>query len=219
MAFISIAGNIGVGKTTLANLISGELGFKLYEEIIDTPLLNKFYRDIENKERPSEISFLLQKYFLGIRVAAHTSMQESNQNSVQDRSIYEDRFVFAMHLNKQGYISDERFELYCKLFELQMKGLRHPNMLIYLTASPITLRGRIRKRGRPSESQLLDLNNLYLEQLAELYDEMIANYPGYVLKLDSESYNLDENIKDKKEVLGLIMGNLESLKSIEKDNL
>ena len=138
--FVSVSGNIGVGKTTLAKLISKELNFKLHEEKVDNSILDKFYKDIENNVKPSDYAFYLQKYFLFTRAAAHMDMQFADENSIQDRSIYEDRYVFANHLNAEGFISDEHYDEYLDNFAIGYGGLKEPDLLIHLKASPKVLR-------------------------------------------------------------------------------
>ncbi len=202
--FVSVVGSIGVGKTTLAKLMAERSRFKLFEENADNSVLSKFYQDIQNNVKPSEFAFLIQKFFLFSRAAAHMDIQFSDENCVQERIIYEDREVFAVHLNKSGFISDERFEEYKQNFGICSKGLNNPDLFIYLKASPNALRERIRLRGRDSEIQLLDPNNPYLEELQLLYDKMISKYTGKILVIDSEKYNFYTNEGDKEAVLKLI---------------
>ena len=206
--FLSISGNIGVGKTTLAKLISKEMDFKLYEEKVDNSILDKFYKDIENNVKPSDHAFYLQKYFLFTRAAAHMDMQFSDENSIQDRSIYEDRYVFANHLNNSGFISDEHYDEYLSNYAIGYGGLKEPDLLIHLKASPKVLRERIAKRGRESEKQLLYSDNPYLEELDSLYSKMISNYSGKTLIINSENYDLANNSDDKEKILSLVKNNL-----------
>jgi deoxyadenosine/deoxycytidine kinase len=200
MAFISIAGNIGAGKTTLANIIGQELGFNVAEEKIDTEILQKFYEDIKNNVKPSETAFLLQMYFLFNRGASHLNIQSSDKDWVQERIVYEDKEVFARHLHNLGFISDARFQEYNENFEICARHLRLPDLLIYLRANISTLRERIRKRARPSETTLLDPNNPYLEQLQKLYDEMIDHYPGKILVINTDYYDLEQRLNQERAI-------------------
>lgn len=189
MTYISIAGNIGVGKTTLARIISQNLQFKLAEERIDLDILERFYSDIRNNVKPSEHAFQLQKYFLFTRGATQLNIQASRANWVQERNVFEDRYIFATHLNRQGFISDEKFEEYLANFEICSSGLNNPDLLIHLKAPIPILMERIWERGRPMEIQLADFDNPYLGQLEELYKDMMQKYNGPKLVLDSRSYS------------------------------
>jgi deoxyadenosine/deoxycytidine kinase len=206
--FISVVGNIGVGKSTLTKLISERMKFKLFEEDAENSILIKFYEDIENNVKPSEYAFLLQKFFMFSRAASHMDIQASGADCVQERIIHEDREVFAVHLNKKGFISDEKFEEYTKNFEICSKDLETPELLIYLKAPTSILRERIRERGRDSEKQLLDESNPYLEELEVLYGKMIGNFSSKILVINSEEYDFCDNLEDQEQVLELIKESL-----------
>lgn len=210
MTFIAIAGNIGVGKTTLGKLIEKN-GFKLYEEPIDLETLAVFYEDIKNNVKPSEKAFLFQKRFLGLRTATMTDVQMTGRNCVQDRTVFEDRYVFAESLHNQGFISDEKFNVYCSLYTLQMTDLKLPDLLIYLDAPIEKLRERIRERGVESEASLLNPNNKYLEHLDELYKKMMSKYKGNSIHINTKEINLKSNLSDQEYVTNLIAGRLKQI--------
>ncbi len=163
--FIAIAGNIGVGKTTLTKLISEKFGWNSYfEKVINNPYLDDFYADMKRW------SFNLQVFFLSKRFMDQRIISESTLPSVQDRSIYEDAEIFAYILHKQGNMSDRDYENYRDLFYTMMSYLRKPDLILYLRASTWTLISRIRKRGREFEK---NINVEYLHELNEAYEHWI----------------------------------------------
>lgn len=163
--FMAIAGNIGVGKTTLTKLISEKFGWESYfEKVINNPYLDDFYADMKRW------SFNLQVFFLSKRFMDQRIISESTRPSVQDRSIYEDAEIFAYILHKQGNMSDRDYENYRDLFYTMMSYLRKPDLILYLRASTWTLISRIRKRGREFEK---NINVEYLHELNEAYEHWI----------------------------------------------
>jgi deoxyadenosine/deoxycytidine kinase len=163
--FLAIAGNIGVGKTELTDRLSRELGwYAYYEPVIENPYLDAFYADM------SRWAFHLQIYFLAERFKAQVSIGESVGAFIQDRTIYEDREIFARTLHEQGDMTRVDFENYTALFDCMVSFLRKPDLILYLKASPETLIERIARRGRESEKSItLD----YLSRLGRAYDEWI----------------------------------------------
>ena len=159
--YVAIAGNIGVGKTTVTNLIAEDLGWKAwYEPVIDNPYLDDFYADMKRW------SFHLQVYFLSKRFEAQREISASRNSCIQDRTIYEDVEIFARTLHRQGYMGPRDFENYSELFRNMVSYLRPPDMILYLRADVDDLIGRINKRGRNSEKgiardYLAELNNAY----------------------------------------------------------
>jgi len=217
MTFIAIAGNIAAGKTTLGRIIEKKLEFKLHEEPINPETLSAFYKDIENNVKPSERAFLFQKSFLGLRTAVMADAQMTGRNCIQDRTVFEDRYVFAESLHNQGFISDEKFNIYCSLYTLQMTDLKHPDLLVYLDAPIEKLRERINKRGRISEISLIDPNNKYLEHLDELYKKMMSKYEGTSIHIDTKELDLESNFSDQEYVSNLISGFLKyRLQNVKK---
>jgi len=166
---LGIAGNIGVGKTTLTEKLSKDLGFSaIYESVIDNPYLSDFYTNM------SRWSFNLQIYFLYTRFEAQVKLLKSNDNFIQDRTIYEDKEIFAANLLELGHMSDRDFETYCQLFSAMLKFIKKPNLIIYLQANTDTLMSRIKDRKRDYES---DISSEYIHSLNIYYDRWINKLP------------------------------------------
>jgi len=185
--FLAIAGNIGVGKTTLTKLISEKFGWDCYfEKVINNPYLDDFYADMKRW------SFNLQVFFLSKRFMDQRIISESTRPSVQDRSIYEDAEIFAYILHKQGNMSDRDYENYRDLFYTMMSYLRKPDLIVYLRASTWTLISRIRKRGREFEK---NINVEYLHELNEAYEHWIKMIKDdfNVLVVDSDKMDFERH--------------------------
>ena len=162
---LGIAGNIGVGKTTLTEKLSQDLRFSaIYESVIDNPYLSDFYTNM------SRWSFNLQIYFLYTRFEAQIKLLKSNDNFIQDRTIYEDKEIFAANLLELGHMSDRDFKTYCELFNAMLKFIKKPNLIIYLQANTDTLMSRIKNRKRDYES---DISSEYIHSLNIYYDRWI----------------------------------------------
>ena len=147
--FIGLAGNIGVGKTTFTKTISERCGWKpFYESVSDNPYLNDFYKDMKRW------SFNLQIYFLHKRFEMHKIMNNLDEGTIQDRTIYEDVEIFAKNLHELGKISDRDYENYSGLFSVMVSYLKKPDLIVYLRASTDTLLSRIEKRGRDYEGSI-----------------------------------------------------------------
>jgi deoxyadenosine/deoxycytidine kinase len=178
--FLAIAGNIGVGKTELTDRLSRDLGwYAYYEPVIQNPYLDPFYADM------ARWAFHLQIYFLSERFKAQVTIGESVGAFIQDRTIYEDREIFARTLHDQGDMTDVDFENYTALFDCMVSFLRKPDLILYLKASPETLMERIARRGRESEKSItLD----YLSRLGRKYDEWMERARGLyeVMVLDTD---------------------------------
>jgi deoxyadenosine/deoxycytidine kinase len=186
--FIAIAGNIGVGKTTLTRLLSKRLRWRAYyEKVIDNPYLAAFYDDM------NRWSFHLQIYFLSNRFKSQKEISEWPDSCIQDRSIYEDVEIFARTLHKQGSMTDVDYENYRMLFETMVDYLRKPDLIIYLRASVDQLVERILSRGRDYE-QTIDRN--YLEQLGSAYETWLdeAEENNFaILRINTETKNFEED--------------------------
>ncbi|WP_026474247.1 deoxynucleoside kinase [Alkaliflexus imshenetskii] len=165
---IAIAGNIGSGKTSLAGLLAKHYGWEPhYEEVDENPYLADFYEDMKRW------SFNLQVYFLNSRFSQIVKFRQAEKTVVQDRTIYEDAYIFATNLYDMGLMSERDFKNYLSLFELMTSLIQPPDLLIYLRASVPTLVRQIELRGRPYEATIrLD----YLKRLNERYEGWMMNY-------------------------------------------
>lgn len=200
---IAIAGNIGSGKTTLTGLLSKYFGWKAhYEEVDNNPYLSSFYYDMQRW------SFNLQIYFLTSRFRQILDIRNSGDNVVQDRTIYEDSYIFASNLYDMGLMSDRDYENYSSLFDLMSSYMQAPDLLIYLRASIPTLVRQIAKRNREYEQSIrLD----YLKSLNDKYENWIANYDkGKVLIIDSDNLEF-ENPEDLSKVIDSVNASLNGL--------
>lgn len=177
---VAIAGNMGVGKSSLTKLMVDHLGWKpFYESVDDHPYLVDFYQDMRRW------SFHSQMFFLSRRLRSHLAMIEHPEPVIQDRSIYEDAEVFARNLYQRGNLSKRDYQLYRDLYEEFLRFLPAPNLLVYLKASVPTLIGRVQRRGREFER---DISPLYLQQLNELYNGWIEDFtvsPILVIETDN----------------------------------
>lgn len=166
--FVVVAGNIGSGKTTLTRYLSTHLGYSPnYESVDGNPYLADFYHDMQRW------SFPLQIYFLGKRFESHRQIVEGPDSVIQDRSVYEDRSIFAENLHRTGTMSTRDYENYLQIYDIMGKYFKAPDLVVYLKASLPTLHTRIAKRGRDYEASI---PSEYLGQLNELYDEWINNW-------------------------------------------
>ncbi len=166
--FIAVAGNIGVGKSSLVNLVSQRLGWEpFYEAVGENPYLADFYRDMQ------AWSFHSQVFFLARRLRHHRELLDHPTSVVQDRSVYEDAEIFACNLFRQGHIGERDYRTYRDLYEVLTSFLPPPDLVIYLRASVDTLARRIGARGRDYERQM---SPEYLAQLNTLYEEWINSF-------------------------------------------
>jgi deoxyadenosine/deoxycytidine kinase len=161
-AFVAIAGNIGVGKTTLTNLLVKRFGWTgFFEKEVANPYLADFYRDMP------AWAFQSQIFFLKERLKDHLRIQATNGPCVQDRTIYEDAEIFALNLLERGLMHARDYACYADLYAALSSSLRPPDLFIYLRASTWTLISRIRKRGRDYEQ---NIDKEYLAQLNLNYE-------------------------------------------------
>lgn len=163
--FILVAGNIGVGKTSLAERLGGRLGWITgFESVTDNPYLADFYGDMR------QWSFHLQVFFLGHRAEQHLLLANNSQSAIADRSIYEDAHIFARVLHHMGNLNERDYQSYRHVYELVVMNLPRPDLLLYLTAPVPVLIDRIRKRARPIEAGITAeylglLDSFYMEWL------------------------------------------------------
>ena len=166
--FIAIAGNIGVGKSTLVSKLCERLESRpFYEPVSENPYLADFYSDM------AAWSFHSQVFFLTRRLRAHYELAQHPGSVVQDRSVYEDADIFAQNLFVQGYLTQRDYQTYRDLYETAVQLLPPPDLLLYLRASVPTLMDRISSRGRDYERSITPE---YLQGLNELYEAWISNF-------------------------------------------
>jgi deoxyadenosine/deoxycytidine kinase len=194
---IAIAGNIGAGKTSLAELIAKHYNWEAhYEDVIDNPYLDDFYTHMERW------SFNLQVYFLKSRFQQLLTFQNNKKTIVQDRTIYEDAFIFAPNLNAMGLMNQRDFKNYRELFDLMESLIEGPDLLIYLRSSIPNLVNKIHKRGREYENSIsID----YLSRLNERYEAWISTYDkNKMVIIDVDDLDFVENKDDLGTVLAEI---------------
>ena len=166
--FVAVAGNIGVGKSTLVTMLCERLGWQpFYEPVGENPYLADFYLDMR------AWAFHSQIFFLTRRLRAHRQLVEHPTSAVQDRTVYEDAEVFAHNLYRQGLINDRDYEAYRELYQVLADFLPPPDLVVYLRASVPTLVERITSRGRDYERQI---SADYLGQINRLYEAWIARF-------------------------------------------
>lgn len=190
--YIAIAGNIGSGKTTLTEMLTERYGAKAYYEQSDNPYIGDFYNDM------NRWSFNLQMYFLGSRIQQTMDILRSGPVDIfQDRTVYEDAYIFADNLHRMGLMSGRDFDTYMSIFGLITNLVPRPDLLIYLKASVPTLISQIRRRGRAYE---MNIDEQYLRRLNDRYDDWIENiYRGEVLVIDKdrEDFVADAAVMEK----------------------
>lgn len=194
---IAIAGNIGAGKTSLTKQLSKSLKYKsYYEDVIANPYLDDFYNHMERW------SFNLQIYFLNSRFKQLVSIDNGKENVIQDRTIYEDAFIFAPNLNAMGLMTQRDYDNYLSLFDTMINLVKPPDLLVYLQSSIPNLVNKIHKRGRDYEKTI---SIEYLSRLNERYEAWITNYnSGKLLKINVDDLDFVENKADYETILELI---------------
>ncbi len=166
--FVVVAGNIGVGKSTLVGMLCDRLDWQpFYEPVSENPYLSDFYEDM------TTWSFHSQVFFLANRLQAHHKLVHHPTSVIQDRSVYEDAEVFAHNLYQQGNMSTRDYQTYSDLYRSLAVFLPPPDLVIYLRASVETLQARILHRGRDYERQI---SADYLSQINHLYEDWISNF-------------------------------------------
>jgi deoxyadenosine/deoxycytidine kinase len=166
--FVAVAGNIGVGKSTLVGMLCDRMGWEpFYEPVTDNPYLPDFYQDMQTWAFHSQI------FFLTHRLRLHRKLIDHPTSAIQDRSVYEDAEIFANNLYRQGQISDRDYATYYELYQVLSEFLPPPDLVIYLRASVPTLLERIRRRGRDYEKEIMPE---YMAQLNDLYESWIDKF-------------------------------------------
>jgi len=186
---IAVCGNIGSGKTTLTAKLAKHYGWQpLFESVDDNPYLRDFYQDMKRW------SYHVQIYFLNTRFKQVHQIRGSERTTIQDRTIYEDAYIFAANLHRSGFISDRDYQSYLDLFNSMINFVRPPDLLIYLKADIPKLVRQIEKRGRDYE---YSISLEYLKNLNEYYEEWIGNYrDGKLLIIDVNDLDFVANIED-----------------------
>jgi deoxyadenosine/deoxycytidine kinase len=209
--FVAIAGNIGVGKSTLTSLMSSKLGWEPFlEAVTENPYLVDFYQDMPRWGFHSQIFFLLR------RVRQHQESLQHGGSVIQDRSVYEDAEIFARNLYLQGNMSDRDWATYLDLYKTSSSLLHPPDLVVYLKASVPTLLKRIAQRGRDYEQSV---PYEYLESLNRLYDEWATNFslcPVLTVATDKLNYVLHEGHLDQ--VIGVIQDRLHGKETLVLEN-
>jgi deoxyadenosine/deoxycytidine kinase len=186
---IAIAGNIGAGKTTLTELLSKHYGWMPeYESVENNPYLSDFYEDMHRW------SFNLQIYFLNSRFQQLVKLRNGSQTVIQDRTIYEDAYIFAPNLHQMGLMSTRDFDNYQSLFKTMNSMIAPPDLMIYLQASIPSLVENIQNRAREYEENIrLD----YLRKLNQYYDTWIESYKvGKLLIVNIDDMDFLNNKED-----------------------
>ncbi|MDR2409376.1 MAG: deoxynucleoside kinase [Bacteroidales bacterium] len=186
---IAIAGNIGSGKTTLTKLLAKHFNWApVYENTDNNPYLTSFYDDMQRW------SFNIQMFFLNLRCRQIIELQKKKKTIVQDRTIYEDAYIFAKNLHEMGLMANRDYNNYMSLFELMNSFIAAPDLLIYIRAGIPTLVSQIQKRGRKYETSIR-LN--YLENLNEKYEVWANSYTqGKMLIINADEKKFAENSDD-----------------------
>jgi len=194
---IGIAGNIGVGKTTMCEKLS-EIFFlePIYESVIDNPYLSDFYLDMERW------SFNLQIYFLYHRFSSQIKLSSIKKGFIQDRTIYEDKEIFARNLKDLNHMSKRDWNTYRNLFNNMIQFIDEPNLIIYLKASTDNLISRIKNRNRDFEK---DISSEYIHSLNVYYNNWIRKLDNdKVLVIDTNNFNIFKDDQKFREITNLI---------------
>jgi deoxyadenosine/deoxycytidine kinase len=189
LTHIAVCGNIGSGKTTLTEKLSKHYGWNpLFESVDDNPYLRDFYQDM------TKWAFHVQIYFLNSRFRQVNEIKGSNKPTIQDRTIYEDAYIFAENLHQSGNMTDRDYQSYLDIFHSMISLVKPPDLLIYLKADIPKLVRQIEKRGRDFEYSIrLD----YLRKLNKNYERWINSYKdGRLLVIDVNQIDFVENIDD-----------------------
>lgn len=201
---VAIAGNIGSGKTTLTGLLAKHYKWKAhYEDVEDNPYLDDFYNQMERW------SFNLQVYFLNSRFRQIVEIRKKNKDIIQDRTIYEDAYIFAPNLHAMGLMTNRDFENYSSLFQLMESVTEAPDLLIYLRSSIPNLVKQIHARGREYETSI---SIEYLSRLNERYEAWIQEYDkGKLIIIDVDVIDFVNNPEHLGEVINRIDAELHGL--------
>jgi deoxyadenosine/deoxycytidine kinase len=195
---IAIIGNIGAGKTTLTQMLGEYYKWDvMYEAVEGNPYLADFYRDMERW------AFNLQIFFLNSRFAQVQKIRETTYATiVQDRTIYEDAFIFARNLYESKVLTERDYQTYLLLFDSIIRSVSHPDLLVYLKADIPKLVYQINKRGRDFES---DISIDYLTNLNRYYEDFVSNYHhGKIIEIDVNEMDFAGNPEDFQTIVSML---------------
>lgn len=197
--YLAIAGNIGVGKSSLTRILSERYRLKpIYEAVDENPYLEDFYRDMR------KYAFHSQMFFLARRLEQHLSQVNPGERIIQDRTVYEDAAIFARNLHEEGLLDERDYRSYCRMYQAILGALRPPDLLIYLEAGLPTLKRQIALRGRAYESAIDDG---YLARLNRLYGEWIEHYTlSELLVIPTDDLDFVNRAGDRQTLLDLLEG-------------
>ncbi|TVQ47609.1 MAG: deoxynucleoside kinase [Saprospirales bacterium] len=201
---VAIAGNIGAGKTTLTTKLANHFGWGVhYEDTEVNPYLSDFYDDM------NRWSFHLQIYFLNSRYQQVLQIRKGEETIIQDRTIYEDAYIFAPNLYEMGLMSERDFNNYTTLFKTMMSQVKPPDLLIYLRAGIPKLVSHIHSRGRDYEGSM---SLEYLKRLNEKYERWINKYnEGNLLIIPVDDLDFENNQEDFGKVINLVDSEINGL--------
>jgi deoxyadenosine/deoxycytidine kinase len=189
--FVAVAGNIGVGKSTLVGKLASHLHWTpYYEPVTENPYLEDFYSNMR------AWAFQSQVFFLRHRLTMHLDLLAHPKSVIQDRSVYEDAEIFAKNLFLAGHMDERDYATYRDLYKLLCDMLRPPDLVIYLRASVPTLQRRISQRGRDFEA---GISSEYLQQLNDLYEDWVNNFslcPVLTVPTDDMNFVTNEGLVD-----------------------
>ena len=199
--FIAIAGNIGVGKSSLTHLLSESFGWEpFYEAAAENPYLADFYADMKHW------SFHSQVFYLGKRLEHHRQLIDFPGSVVQDRTVYEDAEIFARNLSVQGQMSERDYDAYRRLYRAVSSFLPPPDLIVYLRGNVDTLLEHIKRRGNDYERSIAPA---YLEQLNTLYEAWIGDWTACpIVTIEMDGMDFLQNAADLDRIIDTIKGSL-----------
>ncbi len=190
--YLAIAGNIGVGKSSVTELVGRAYGWRtFYEPVINNPYLDDYYRDMRRW------AFQLQVYFLSQRFQLQKTILDGGGSAVQDRTIYEDVEIFAPTLHRRGCIDDRDYATYRDIFRNMTAFLRPPDLVIYLRATPDTTLARIQRRGRECEQNVPRDFIMALHEAYEAWAERAGDLcPLAVVDAETTDFRADADARE-----------------------